>query len=767
MPTHLIQTSFNAGEISDRLIGHVDLAKIKNGARCLKNFLCLPHGGVSRRAGTMFLGRTKDPSHRVRLIPFIFSNSQAYIIEAGVFYFRFWTARGLVVDSLNVPVEVVTPYTETELRELRFTQSADFMWFTHIHHPPQQLVRVTATEFQFNEFHASPPPTFEQPVTFAATLTLSAATGNGVTATTSSDVFLAGDRGRNLIYGAGRASITGVTSATSATVDIIDAFPSTGPFLAGTWTMDGSPNYGDLNFQAYRPIGLVVGIPASPVSSTLPAFRSTDVGKYLVAFDGSIRITQVYSTTAVTGVIVKELTQQTTTVATSGLWTLESSSWSDDLGWPGVVALYAQRLWFAGSPNFPDSVWASVVGDFRNFGRGANDDDGLDLTISENGLQLIRAMKGGTGDSEVLLLMTIAGEFTLDGGADAPITPTNVRIKSQANYGSDYTVDAVMASGVALFVQRGAQRVRENVFVFQNNKYQMPDVTILAEHLTRDQIAEMIFAITPDPVVFALRPDGVLLSMAYDREQEVVGWSSHETCGLFDSIAAIPNACGTSDELWTATRRTLTSGAYWDANFFDHRFFDTQFFNGGGCTTLGLIEVFDGQMNTDAGLLYSGVAVSSLTGAGHLEGKTVKVITSPGCSFYDLVVTNGVVTLPAGVTATSAEVGLGFVSTLETLRPEYMGATGTAQGRKKSWTRLVWRVYCTSGHPKLQSEALVYPNDEGVTDPDVTGAPFTGDLEGNVNIGWSREQTLVLQQVDPKPLTVLAFIGGLEVSDSF
>jgi hypothetical protein len=91
-----IFTSFTAGEFSPRLDGRVDLAKYYNACKTLQNMLIHPHGGASRRPGTYFVSEVKDSGRKVRLIPFEFSVEQAYILEFGSEYARFYMKNGQI-----------------------------------------------------------------------------------------------------------------------------------------------------------------------------------------------------------------------------------------------------------------------------------------------------------------------------------------------------------------------------------------------------------------------------------------------------------------------------------------------------------------------------------------------------------------------------------------------------------------------------------------------------------------------------------------------
>ena len=82
--------SFNAGELSPKMIGRSDVSQYGKGCRKLQNFLVTPYGAVERRPGTKFLSMTKYPEKNLRLIRFVFSSETAYVCEFGDFYIRFF-----------------------------------------------------------------------------------------------------------------------------------------------------------------------------------------------------------------------------------------------------------------------------------------------------------------------------------------------------------------------------------------------------------------------------------------------------------------------------------------------------------------------------------------------------------------------------------------------------------------------------------------------------------------------------------------------------
>ena len=144
-----IQPSFVSGELSPRLLGRIDLDKYASGCSDITNMVVMPQGGLQNRPGFRFIAETKTHARKCRLVPFQFSITQAYILEFGHQYIRFYADGGQVMSGAS-PVEVVTTYTEAELPYLRFAQSADVLFITHPAHHPATLSRTSATTFALN-----------------------------------------------------------------------------------------------------------------------------------------------------------------------------------------------------------------------------------------------------------------------------------------------------------------------------------------------------------------------------------------------------------------------------------------------------------------------------------------------------------------------------------------------------------------------------------------------------------------------------------------
>jgi hypothetical protein len=252
MPVPIAITNFGGGEFSPKMRGRADIARYHSACSVLENFLTLEQGPIQTRPGTKYVAEVKNSTARVRMIPFRVSETLSYVIEAGNLYFRFYRNDGTDpgrIESGGSPVEVVTPYTTAQLREIQFVQIINTMYLVHSSHAPRQLVRTSDTEWELSEIDFKASGMGILPFDLAANITLSAQTGDFITITASASVFLEGDLNRTIEIpssaGAGKGSIIGVSSPTIIYVSVLTDFDAAA-YSSGDWQMGGSP-YGSIN----------------------------------------------------------------------------------------------------------------------------------------------------------------------------------------------------------------------------------------------------------------------------------------------------------------------------------------------------------------------------------------------------------------------------------------------------------------------------------------------------------------------------------------
>lgn len=667
-----IKTNFSGGELSPRMLGSVDLPVYQNAVEIMENALPVVQGGVMRRGGTVYKNPAKSNVNNTRLIPFVVDNTSAYVLEMGDLYLRIFKNTGARMESPpGTPVEVVTPYAASIVFDLGYCQSSDTMIFFHQTLPPQRLRRFSDTLWVWDAAPIDPLPFDEIGDSFATTLTLSLATvGTGRTATAGAATFQNGDVGRTIAYQGGFATITAFTSSTIVTITINTAFQGTA-IPSGVWTLGGTPQE-SITPSAKDPIGTVITLTAAALNT----WRSSDVGKYVRIAGGLCKITAYTSALIVSARIVEVLSA---TVAQPALsWQLLAAVWSAQNGYPRCGTFFQQRLCAAGTPAQPQTVWGSTTGAYFDFTVGPLDDDAFQYTMASDTTNPILALAG----TSVLLALTVSGEFTVKGGIEKPITPTNVAVDNDTSYGADGVRPVRFGKSIG-FVGKGGRKFRAYSYDKNYDLADAPDVTFFSEHVSKDPAAatfgfsELAYMAEPDPIVWCKRRDGVLasLTIADNGDMKISAWARQftGTAGYVRSVAVIPSASG--DEAWMVVDRVISG------------------------VPVKYIEIYDTAMQTDCSLvLSSGSPTTVWGGLAHLEGQTVSAYflnyDGSGTYYGDLVVSGGSITITNPTT--TLRVGIPYNSRVKMLTPEVGTGTGSAQGNAMRTSEVTVRVKDTA-----------------------------------------------------------------------
>lgn len=471
------------------------------------------------------------------------------------------------------------------------------------------------------------------------------------------------------------------TSHTAWTVTEIDF--QDGPYLptnATTTTLTCSATTGSVTVTASAVTGINDGL----------GFLETDVGRSVrIKTSGADwgwgKITARTSTTVVT----VSLTEDVGAITATDTWRL--GLYSDTTGYPAVVGFYQDRLTWGGSATQPQSVELSESGVYEShkpsdFDGTLTASNGISVTVNSDDVQRIRwiipASKG-------LLIGTVSAEWLLGPNTSTEaFSATNVRADPMSNWGSA-DVQALRAGNAVLFLQRARRKVRELAYVFAEDQYRAPDMTVLSEHITAGGITAIAWQQEPQSILWCARTDGTLLGFTYEREQDVLGWHRHTLGGVSDangtaakveSVAVIPSADGTRDDLWLVVKRYVNGATV------RHVEYMAKFW-----------EESDAQEDAkylDSLVTYDSTSTTTITGLDHLEGETVSILAD-GAKLPDETVSSGQITLDQA--ASVVQVGYSYNSDGQTLRLEAGSKDGTAQGKTQRHHRVAWRLYKTLG----------------------------------------------------------------------
>lgn len=607
MAVSAMQASFAGGEISPNLYGRVDLERYASSLRRCRNFMVRQFGGVDNRAGFRFLGEAKNASQKCRLIPFQFSVSQTFALEFGAGYMRVWANGAPVLytsgASVGQPVEVVTPYAEADLFMLKFTQSADVMTICHVAYPPMEIRRYGNEDWRTALVSTNDGPFQDGNIDESVTVESSGETGT-VTLTCTSAIFSAEQVGTLFFI---EQRTTGDVAKWETDRDV---------------TLGEQIRYSTNYYECTRAGKTGTVAPTHTDGTQLDGWygdANSVEWLYLHSGNGIARITAVAGDGLTATATVINRLPKSLTVTPSYKWA--KFAWNSVDGYPSTVVYFQQRLMFAASASFPQTVWTSKSGDYKDFGTSVPsvDDDAISYTYAGRQLNKILHLI----DVGSLVALTSGGEYKVNGDQTGTLTPSTFNFSSQGQNGAS-DVPPIAISNVALFVQQKGGAVRDLAYSFDVDGFQGSDLTILANHLfIGHQIIDWAFAITPFSIVWCIRDDGLLMGLTYLRDQQVVAWHPHPaTNGYYESVCSISE--GNEDALYAVVRRVINGQTKRYIERLDSRIFadiSDSFIVDSGLT-------YDGR-NTDASR-----TVALTGGTGDWDYRTDYTLTISGASFF-------------------------------------------------------------------------------------------------------------------------------------
>lgn len=678
----------------------------------------------------------------------------------GNFHVRLMNRRSFtsLVDSVAVEgsgnVELTVPYQAADLSLIRMTQSGDVLFVACNGYQQRKIVRRAVRSWSVVLYEPETGP-FRNVNTTPITIAPSALTGD-ITLTASKALFRAANVGSLYRIQSSGQTVTESINADNTFSDPIrvagvEGQRAFGITIAGTFTAIVTLQYSvaepgswvdvttyttaqsishndDLDNQIiYYRIGVKSGdFTSGPVVVTL-TYTSGSI-------TGVARVTAYTSTTVVNAVV---LTDFGATTASSDWW---ESVWSDRRGWPSAVALYEGRLWWFGA----DKSIGSISDAFEDFDDNFEGDAGpINRSIGEGPVDSICWAL----PMQRLIIGTQGAEFSARSSSfDEPLTPTNFNIKPASTQGSKL-VNAVRVDSLGIFVQRSGQRLYQLSYNLDQNDYRSEDLTIGVPDLNEDGIIHIAAQRQPDTRIHCVRSDGTAAILIFDSGENVVCWVEVETDGDIEDVCVMP---GTSED-----------AVYYVVNRSGGRYIEKWALES---------ECRGGTLNkqADSFVIYSGAATTTITGLGHLNGKSV-VAWGAGKDLGTYTVSSSQITgLPEAVT--NAIVGLGYSATFKSAKQAFGAAMGTPLNQRKRIDH-VGLILADTHYQGLEfgpdfttmdSLPLIERYEEIAVDTvwdayDEDLISFPGE--------WSTDSRVCLRATAPRPATILACTVSMLTND--
>lgn len=563
----LIQTNFAGGEISRGARARHDVGLYPSALEICKNAIVRTLGPADKRGGFVRLGDARAATGGAWWMVFRKSSRDVVRIEICNGYLRFWDGmtRALITSG-GSPVEIVAPWAEADMRGLRYWQSGDVIWISHVDgdYPLKVLTRASAASWSLDDYEFDEGPFL--PREKDNTITFSASTGTGVTATASANVFTPGHVGA-------------LIRVEAITFENMSTWAFDNGYLLNEFTRHGSNIYECTQRGADNKSG------DAPPIHTQGAAWDGSYSKIKWEFRGfthGLAIITGYTNAAeVTVSVLQRLPFYGGTAKSSTIWQL--GAFCGAHGYPRAGTIHEERLSLFGTEAFPDSAYLSRSAGYdpaiANFRPSA-------LTEVLDDDAITRSLADGEFNPPCWALSLDALIVGTEGGVkriappspDEPLTPAGSTARTLVHIPASELVRPVTTPTSFLFVPFYETELIE---VQRRDGIEPRNLAQLASHMLAAGVGNISFARKPSNVVMINDLDGRLVSMTYSPENEVFAWSQHELGGALGlDWAEVDDQCAApgpyrSEEIWTLTRRTVNGSTVrwveYQERVYDHR----------------------------------------------------------------------------------------------------------------------------------------------------------------------------------------------------
>jgi len=747
MTVHLAKVDFTRGELSPVLHARFDVSPYQAGLKTCTNWIPLKEGGLRKRSGTQFIAEVKDSTDAARLIPFVFSTAQAYVLELGDLNFRMY-ANGGRIESGGSPVDVVTPWADSDLSGLDYTQSADRLYVAHADYQIREISRTSDIAWTLAK-HVTEDGPFLTTNTTGTNLAITGGTGNIIPLMTSntlpSGTASDKDGSANSYLALDRDLTTQWSSVITSGPTWIAYQPASSLTCVGysitvsQFAIDGAPK--NWNFQGWDGAAWVdLDYRTAETGWTDGEVRhyefsnDTAYSKYRLYLTENSGATSVYIAALTFWQAADEQTPATVTAsAVTGINNGDGFKSTDvdrhirirgtDGTWRWlVIQTYSSTTVVTATINGPAFLTAPTT---TNWKLGAwSDETGWPAHLSFYAERLISAR---TNQEPQTVWGSKVGDFP-DHGISSPLVDDDAIsleiLSGQVNEirwiaeGRDLLLGTTGATRIITaqdgnkpFSATNAKQDRQTTFGSAAvQPVQVGNATIYADYhgLTFREFVYSLESnsyISPEltilcshlltsgikEVAYAQTPDPVIWIVCNDGSLVSLTYERNQKV-----VAAARQELGGTD-VSVESVAVIPGSDRDEVWLIVSRTIDS--------ATKKYVErlnapfldddVEDG-IFLDSAATYSGAATGTVTGLDHLEGETVSALAD-GVVFTGLTVSSGQITLPDSATATKIHVGLPYTSTAVTLRPSQGTRDGAAFGRLNRAVRVIVDVYRSLG----------------------------------------------------------------------
>lgn len=232
--------------------------------------------------------------------------------------------------------------------------------------------------------------------------------------------------------------------------------------------------------------------------------------------------------------------------------------------YPGSVTFTDDgRLMFGGTPNAPETFWASRspnagAARFGDFTTGTDDSHAVIFTLAPIHGK-VDAIQWLSNTDKFIVAGTFGTVRRIYGASQAePITPTSINAKSVNAIGVAKALP--VSNGTNLFyIERGRKRLRSIEYDYVVDGYTSTNRNLVSEHIVEQGIKQIVNQSGNPDVLWIVRDDGVLVGMTYNDKENKSGFHEHELGGTDTKVlwAGIMPREEDQEQLWLVVERTI------------------------------------------------------------------------------------------------------------------------------------------------------------------------------------------------------------------
>jgi hypothetical protein len=225
----------------------------------------------------------------------------------------------------------------------------------------------------------------------------------------------------------------------------------------------------------------------------------------------------------------------------------------DSAHFPGVVTFHEQRRMFARSDKYRQRVWGSQIGNIYNMNqtKPPKADDAISFDLIATRANEIRHMIS----MQKMFIFTSGAEWVSFAGDDG-YTIENIRNRTHSSNGAAAHPRPLQIGHTVLYVQELGNSIWDMRYSFDADTYGGHSRSILSEHLFEGkQIVDWAYQHVPKHIVWVVLNDGTLAAMTYIPEQEIWGWSRHDTDGEVETVTAVNE--GSESVIYITVKRMI------------------------------------------------------------------------------------------------------------------------------------------------------------------------------------------------------------------